>query len=283
VAIGEGCHPEKVLAIDAADSFTKIELLASDMRIFALSDIHVDFEANARWISSLSAQDHREDFLILAGDVSHSLQLLTKNLELLANRFRKVFYVPGNHDLWVIRDSDGKTSFDKFNEIAAVMENCGVSGAPFHDDTISIVPLLGWYDYSFGEPSNELTTTWVDFLFCKWPDHLGMEEIASRFAAMNEPLIRPPNNLAISFSHFVPRIDVMPDFISERNRIVYPVLGSILLERQIRQIRSDIHVYGHTHVNRRVDIDGTAYINNAFGYPSETRIAAKRLLCIHES
>ena len=253
------------------------------MRIFALSDIHVDFEANARSISSLSAQDYREDFLILAGDVSHSLQLLAKNLELLANRFRKVFYVPGNHDLWVIRDSDGKTSFDKFNEIAAVMENCGVSGAPFHDDTISIVPLLGWYDYSFGEPSNELTTTWGDFLFCKWPDHLGMEEIASRFAAMNEPLIRPPNNLVISFSHFVPRIDVMPDFISEGNRIVYPVLGSILLERQIRQIRSDIHVYGHTHVNRRVDIDGTAYINNAFGYPSETRIAAKRLFCIYKS
>jgi predicted phosphodiesterase len=253
------------------------------MRIFALSDIHVDFDVNARWISSLSAQDYREDFLILAGDVSDSLPLLAKNLEILANRFRKVLYVPGNHDLWVIRDGKGKTSFDKFKEIAAVMRNCGVSGSAFHDDLISILPLLGWYDYSFGDPSDELMTTWADFFFCKWPEDIGMKEVASRFAAMNEPLVRPPNNRVISFSHFVPRVDVMPDFISERNRVVYPVLGSVLLERQIRQIRSDIHVYGHTHVNRRVDIDGTAYINNAFGYPSEARITAKRLLSIHES
>ncbi len=148
--------------------------------------------------------------------------------------------------------------------------------------SISILPLLGWYDYSFGNPSDELMTTWADFFFCKWPEDIGMKQVASRFAAMNEPLVRPPNNRVISFSHFVPRIDVMPDFISERNRVVYPVLGSVLLERQIRQICSDIHVYGHTHVNRRVDIDGTVYINNAFGYPSEARITAKRLLSIHE-
>ncbi len=252
------------------------------MRIFALSDIHVDFEDNARWVSSLSAQDYREDFLILAGDISDSLPLLTKNLELLANRFRKVFFVPGNHDLWVIRDGKGKTSFGKFKEIATVMGDCGVSSTAFHHHTISIVPLLGWYDYSFGEPSQELANTWADFFFCKWPEGIEMKEVTCRFAAMNEPLVRPPNTRLISFSHFVPRIDVMPQFISERNRVVYPVLGSILLERQIRQLRSDIHVYGHTHVNRRVNIDGTIYINNAFGYPSETRIAAKRLLSIHE-
>jgi predicted phosphodiesterase len=53
------------------------------------------------------------------------------------------------------------------------------------------------------------------------------------------------------------------------------------LEQQIRLLRSDIHVYGHSHVNRRIEIGGITYINNAFGYPSETRIAAKRLLCIH--
>jgi hypothetical protein len=43
-----------------------------------------------------------------------------------------------------------------------------------------------------------------------------------------------------------------------------------------------MHVYGHSHINRRVEIDGVSYINNAFGYPSETAITSKRLLCIHE-
>jgi hypothetical protein len=99
---------------------------------------------------------------------------------------------------------------------------------------------------------------------------------------MNQPLSRPVNNTVISFSHFLPRIDVMPDFIPPQHRILYPVLGTDSLEQQIRQIRSDIHVYGHSHVNRKIKIDGITYINNAYGYPSETRISAKRLLSIYE-
>lgn len=76
------------------------------------------------------------------GDVSDLLPLPAKNLEALANRFRKVFYVPGNRDIWVIRDGKGKTSFDKFKQIAAVMRNCGKSGTAFHDASNSILPLL---------------------------------------------------------------------------------------------------------------------------------------------
>jgi hypothetical protein len=41
-------------------------------------------------------------------------------------------------------------------------------------------------------------------------------------------------------------------------------------------------VYGHSHINRSVRIDGVDYVNNAFGYPGEERIAARRLLCIDE-
>jgi predicted phosphodiesterase len=248
------------------------------MRIFALSDIHVDFDANAQWITCLSTQDYRDDFLILAGDISDSLRQLETSLITLANRFRKVFYVPGNHDLWV----DGKqTSLDKFGEIRKIMENCGVSGTVWHGEMISIIPLLGWYDYSFGEPSDELKAAWMDFRLCKWPQHLRMRDVASRFMTMNLPLTRPANNIVISFSHFLPRIDVMPYYIPVRHRLVYPVLGSDVLEQQIRLLRSDIHVYGHSHVNRRIPIEGITYINNAFGYPWETSIAARRLLCIH--
>jgi predicted phosphodiesterase len=253
----------------------------SDVRIFALSDIHVDFDANARWMESLSTQDYRDDFLILAGDISNSLPVLERSLIFLANRFRKVFYVPGNHDLWLCDNDGWTTSFDKFNEICTVMDNCGVSGTASHDDGISIVPLLGWYDYSFGEPDDELKAVWADFRLCKWPKNVRLSEITAWFTNKNHPLICPENNTVISFSHFLPRIDVMPYYIPPRHRLVYPVLGSAVLERQIRLLGPSIHVYGHSHVNRRVKIDGITYINNAFGYPSETAIAAKRLLCIH--
>jgi hypothetical protein len=65
-------------------------------------------------------------------------------------------------------------------------------------------------------------------------------------------------------------------------RYLFPVLGAARLGQQVFQLRSSIHVYGHSHLNRRVLRDGTLYVNNAFGYPYETHIAAKMLYCVYE-
>jgi Icc-related predicted phosphoesterase len=76
---------------------------------------------------------------------------------------------------------------------------------------------------------------------------------------------------------------LMPKFIPMNRRELYPVLGSASLDRRLRELGSIMHVYGHSHVNRSMKIDGVTYVNNAFGYPQETHIAAKRLLCIYET
>lgn len=88
-------------------------------------------------------------------------------------------------------------------------------------------------------------------------------------------------SLFISFSHFLPRIDLMPYFIPCSKRKLYSVLGTILLEKQIRKLGSKIHVYGHSHINNQIMKDNTLYLNNAFGYPYETQITAKELKCIY--
>jgi predicted phosphodiesterase len=44
------------------------------MRVFALSDLHIDYEVNAGWVKSLSSVDYLDDVLILAGDISDKLQ-----------------------------------------------------------------------------------------------------------------------------------------------------------------------------------------------------------------
>jgi len=252
------------------------------MRVFAVSDVHVDYAANKRWVADLSASDYRDDVLILAGDISHSTRLLAWCLDTLAPRFAKVLYVPGNHDLWVIRDEGDQTSMDKFQQVREIAENCGASMRAFHCDGLSIVPLLGWYDYSFGEPTSELLDSWVDFRACRWPDRFSINDVARHFLQFNERVLDVKNETVISFSHFLPRIDLMPNYIPGNKRLLYPVLGSTGLEAQIRRLRPGIHVYGHSHVNRNVTVDGVSYINNAYGYPQEVSITAKRLVCIDE-
>jgi hypothetical protein len=200
----------------------------------------------------------------------------------LAARFRKVLFVPGNHDLWVLRESDPEiSSLQKFDALSAAVRSSGASMDAFFESGLSIVPLLGWYDYSFGEPNDELKDAWMDYQACRWPPGLGAATIADHFNALNEDVAVSKGGKVITFSHFLPRIDVMPDSIPSSRRWLYPILGSTLLEEQLRRLGSSIHVYGHSHVNRSLTLDGVAYINNAFGYPREARITAKQLLCIY--
>jgi predicted phosphodiesterase len=252
------------------------------MRIFAISDLHLDYADNRRWLEGISFEEYREDVLILAGDISDSIELVVWCFGVIKKKFKTILFVPGNHDLWIIRDEKLQDSVDKFRLLCDIADNCGISRKPFHSGVLSIVPLLSWYDYSFGKPTDELYATWMDYRACKWPVGASLREVAAYFAKLNEDILSITNRTVISFSHFVPRIDVMPAYIPPARKRVYPVLGTELLERQIRCLQPAIHIYGHSHVNQRVPIDGIFYINNAFGYPEETRIAAKQLLCVWE-
>ncbi len=259
------------LPVDSADS-------QRTMRFFALSDIHVDYEHNARWVRDLSVLDYRDDLLILAGDISDRLERLEWCLRSFARRFRTVLFVPGNHELWVVRDEAVKDSFDKFRQVVAVAEEAGVSMRPYVDGARCIVPLLGWYDFSFGPPTDALRSAWMDFFACRWPEGVGENEISEWFSALNPKSVPEGIERVITCSHFMPRIDLMPAMVPAQQRMLYPVLGSNRIDTELRNLGSRMHIYGHSHLNRNKTIEGVQYLNNAFGYPHEDRIASKCLL-----
>jgi Icc-related predicted phosphoesterase len=252
------------------------------MRVFAISDLHVDYAPNAQWVQQLSLGDYLNDVLIVAGDVSDRSERVQACLETLARRFWRVLFVPGNHDLWVRHDAPGLDSFGKFEQMKDLVRNAGASMEVFHHGDLSIVPLLGWYDGSFGQPSDELRQAWVDFRACRWPEGFEPHHTAQAFMAMNAYRRQSEREVIVSYSHFLPRIDVMPDRIPLEKRFIYPVLGSQALGEQVKVLKPAVHVYGHSHVNRRVELDGTLYVNNAFAYPHETRIARKELVSVYE-
>jgi predicted phosphodiesterase len=247
------------------------------MRVFGLSDIHVDYEANAKWLNGISSGEYRDDVLILAGDVTDSHALLAWCLGFLERRFRKVAYIPGNHDLWIIRDRSCATSFERLERIRSLAADCGVAMETIRLNGLSVVPLYGWYDYSFGQPSARLREVWMDYYACRWPPGVGSHEVTSRLIELNESTLDVRNGFVISFSHFLPRKDLVRGYGSS-SFLLYPVLGTTRLEQQIRRLRPNVHLYGHSHINGEHLIDGIRYVNNAFGYPHET--ANKRLACL---
>jgi hypothetical protein len=69
------------------------------VQLLALSDLHVEHAANRDAIKALPA--HPLDWLVLAGDVSDSLDGLAWTLDVLQRKFAQLAWVPGNHELWV--------------------------------------------------------------------------------------------------------------------------------------------------------------------------------------
>src|ERR1700724_1847105 len=139
------------------------------MRVFAISDLHVEHAENDRWVSGISTWDFRSDVLICAGDVAQKAKLLGSAFGRLRHRFREVVYVPGNHELWVGGRQEG-SSIDKFHQVQALARDSGIHTEPLEFEKFSLVPLLAWYDHSYGEPGEELLQRWSDYHVCSWPE-----------------------------------------------------------------------------------------------------------------
>jgi predicted phosphodiesterase len=265
-------------------------------RVFALSDIHVDYQANMAWIQALSSVEYTNDALILAGDVSDDLHKLQTALTALCAKFAQVFFVPGNHELWV-RRKECPDSMAKFWRILELCAALGVRtrpapvGAAAGHTGVWVVPLFAWYvqpeegqDSLFAPKEGEDPTLemWADNYFTTWPPLAPSTTVAEAFLRLNEAhLHRPYDAPVISFSHFVPRPELIyrttHDSPTASRALHDPhprfnfsrVAGSWGIEAQIRQLGSMIHVYGHQHRNRYRHIDGVLYISHCLGSPHE--------------
>jgi len=258
------------------------------LRVFAISDVHTDSRENLQLLAGLSTRAYRSDALILAGDVSHDATVLRTTLSLFLERFRYVFFVPGNHELWV-RKGEYEHSLQKFEDILRTCESLGVGTSPaclgHGEDRVCIVPLFSWYtqpeegaDSLFRERALEGgTALWADDYRIKWP--AGFRP-AQFFHDLNERHVSARYEAGrVSFSHFLPRAELMFASAGEvpppqpdpraRSFNFSRVAGSTLIEKQIRVLDSRVHVYGHQHRNRSRHYEGIWYVSNCLGYREE--------------
>jgi predicted phosphodiesterase len=254
------------------------------MRILAISDLHTDFRENKVLLEQLSGVSYQRDILIAAGDISDRIETLKSTLTLLRAKFMKVFYVPGNHELWVRRGDH--TSIEKFFSVLALCQTLDIQTSPEKVDTTWVVPLFSWYEPQFDvddtADSNALES-WADFYFCKWPP--GMGQASDFFLIMNEPRLRSYDGPVISFSHFLPRRDLLPAVERLKFKGLPKVAGCAALDAQIRSLKSCVHVFGHSHIPCDRVIDGVRYLQNPLRYPRErhhlspsSRVLEHRLL-----
>ena len=68
------------------------------MRLLAISDLHLSKLVSLDPVKKIA--NHLNDWLILAGDIAENTEFFSASLEILASKFAKLIWVPGNHELW---------------------------------------------------------------------------------------------------------------------------------------------------------------------------------------
>lgn len=126
------------------------------MRLWALSDLHVNHKRNREALEHMPV--FGDDWLILGGDIAERTVLTEWTLDLMLARFARVFWVPGNHELWTL-DGDTDMGVERYERL---VETCRLRGVHTpedefvlwnHDGCQRIIALcFVLYDYSFRPP-----------------------------------------------------------------------------------------------------------------------------------
>lgn len=264
---------------------------------------------NMSWVTSLSPTDFQSDCLIVAGDVAADLQTTEATLRSLRAKFAQVVFVAGNHDLWVQHPGQKKTdprraadesgergSMARLRALDSLCKRLGVDTGPVEvAGRCLICPLLAWYGRTTDPaalPAGYKTDTlqaWMDFWNCDWDSVArsagkGTDAMLEQAAEVNRALLdlnadrlavlamlqsARPSLPVITFSHFVPRADLLPDYERLKFKELIDVSVSDGLELLIREAGAVVHVFGHTHIPVKKVRDGVTYIQQPLGYPGE--------------
>ena len=109
-------------------------------------------------------------------------------------------------DLWV--EEGVPDSLQKMAGLLAICQRLGVETRSAAAAGLQVVPLYSWYETGFGgEAGAEQPKGWADKRYCRWPPGLG--PVARYMDGLNQD--EAVGGDVLSFSHFVPRLDLLLD------------------------------------------------------------------------
>jgi 3',5'-cyclic AMP phosphodiesterase CpdA len=255
-------------------------------RLVALSDLHVAFPENREIVKNIHPEAD-EDWLLIAGDVGELSTDIEWALRTLSERFAKVVWTPGNHELWTHSDDPLRLrGQDRYLYFVRLCRELGVLTPedPYQvwdgpGGVVTIVPLFLLYDYTFlpeGASTKEqgLARAYETGIVCSDESMLHPDPYPSREAwcwARIEQTERrlsllDPGTPVVFLSHY--------PLIREPTRILRfqefaQWCGTIRTHDWHRRYNAAAVVYGHLHIPRVTWHDGVRFEEVSIGYPRE--------------
>ncbi|XVQ89308.1 metallophosphoesterase family protein [Microbispora siamensis] len=260
-------------------------------RLFAISDLHIGYPENRAILEGLRPSSP-DDWLLVAGDVCETLADFEWAMRLLSERWARVVWAPGNHELWT-HPSDpvtlrGDARYRRLVEVCRSLEVTTPedpypvwegAGGP-----VVIAPLFVLYDYTFRTPGvrtaeEALALAYETGVVCSdemflHPDPYPSRQAwcAARLEETERRLSDLPDGLpAILVNHY--------PLVREPTRILrYPQFaiwcGTEATADWHLRFRAATVVYGHLHIPRTTWHDGVRFEEVSVGYPREWKLRA---------
>lgn len=250
------------------------------MKLWAISDLHIAVEANKNAVRELPA--YPDDWLILGGDICERVEDLEWAFAQCTKKFARVFWVPGNHELWLVTQAERELGSQvKYKNLIALARRYGVitpedPWVRFPPSGHVIVPLFTLYDYSFrpDDIGREQVIDWATAANCVCTDEVAIDP--TPFQTMddwsrqlcNKARERFENELpegarTILINHFPLREDLI--YIPKAPRFT-PWCGTKETSDWHIRYRADVVVSGHLHVRRTQIRDSTRFEEVSLGY-----------------
>eukprot|EP00441_Pelagodinium_beii_P032545 CAMPEP_0197644736 /NCGR_PEP_ID=MMETSP1338-20131121/17613_1 /TAXON_ID=43686 ORGANISM="Pelagodinium beii, Strain RCC1491" /NCGR_SAMPLE_ID=MMETSP1338 /ASSEMBLY_ACC=CAM_ASM_000754 /LENGTH=1422 /DNA_ID=CAMNT_0043218181 /DNA_START=45 /DNA_END=4313 /DNA_ORIENTATION=+ len=229
-------------------------------KVFTLPELHFDRGSNEAWAHGIHATKFLDDILIVPGNIGSSFRAIERALTTLRTKFRRVFYLPGNHEMW-LQNIEIQKFPDSLCKLWTILELCDKLGIDVAPAAISrgvyVVPLFSWYNAEFDVADPYPDPQLEHDRYAKWP--MDAQHQVWRFMlAMNRAALEKPyHGTVITFSHFVPRSELPVS----KEYALQKAAGCAELDEQLREARSTCHVYGHSSKKFGKVIDEVAYIN----------------------
>ncbi|WP_329082588.1 MULTISPECIES: metallophosphoesterase family protein [unclassified Streptosporangium] len=256
--------------------------------LLAISDLHIGYQENRSIVEELRPTS-ASDWLLVAGDVSEKVSDVEWALGLLAGRFEKVVWAPGNHELWTHpSDPVQLRGEERYRHLVEVCRNLGVATPedPYLTWTgpggpVTVAPLFVLYDYTFRMPGvatkeEALARAYDKGVVCTdemllHPDPYPTREAwcDARIAETERRLeARPAGIPTVLVNHY--------PLVREPTLILWHPEFAIWCgtERTADwHLRFDAAtvVYGHLHIPRTTWHDGVRFEEVSLGYPREWR------------
>ena len=262
------------------------------MKLHAISDLHVGFKENMAALSEIP--DHRDDWLILCGDIADTPDQLEAAFRILDRKFAKLIWVPGNHELWTVPRKTGLRGVARYQQLVDLCRRHSVltpedpypiwqgEGGPH-----VLAPLFLLYDYSFR------------------PDEIPIDEAVdwakqSRVLCADEILLLPEpyanvgdwcrarcqlseRRLEKTLADVPYPTVLIAHFPLRQELAVLPRIprfmvwcGTRTTENWHQRFRADIVVSGHLHIPCTRTIDGVRFEEVSLGYPDQWQIREER-------